>query len=417
MPKAFVQSVGTGTRQDQDITRPLVWHWRRSGAGFTVWVVSEQSRAHAERMAHALELSPAQYRIEMVSDTDNVEAVYRDCLALLRDLGQQGFEPDMIEVDYTSGTKAMTAGLVLAAVAHRCGTLSYISGERHGGVVASDTERVVSIEPRRIWADERLRLAGEYCRALRFDAALTLLDSVKPVWLGDYERRLAAGLRLIGTGYGAWDRFEYGRASGELRKLRESAVPDLDPFRPEQSVLTRLVALTPANGFSADRLADLYNNAGRRLDEGRCDDALARLYRLTEMLAQWILHGQYGIDTADVDLAKAPTPLQAQLAARRSAEGKILIGLDLDYQLLKALDHPVGRHFDEGEWRGIGVLLKKRNVSLLAHGLEPVSKKDLESLRDKLQALVALEVPDFVDRRRALEFPWRRGREVASGAG
>lgn len=415
MPKAFVQSVGTGTRPDQDITRPLLWHWKKSSPGFTVWVVSEQSRTNAERMSRELGLLPAQYRIWTIRDTDHVEAAYRDCLAMLRDLGQQGFEPDMIEVDYTGGTKAMTAGLVLAAIAHRCGMLSYISGERQSGVVMSDTERVVSIEPRRIWADERLRLVVDYRRALRFDAALTLLDGVKAVWLGDYERRLADGLRLIANGYGAWDRFDYGRASGELRKLRESAVPELNPFRPEQSVLERLVELKPANGLSADRLADLFNNAGRRLEEGRCDDALARLYRLTEMLAQWILQRQYGIDTANVDSAKVPIPIKEQIAARRSVEGKIVIGLDLDYQLLKALGHPVGLHFDEGTLRGIGVLLKKRNVSLLAHGLEPISKQEVESLRDKLRALIALEVPDFADRCRALEFPWR-GREVARGA-
>lgn len=416
MPKAFVQSVGTGTRPDQDITRPLLWHWKKTQPEFTVWVTSEQSRSLADRMARELGLSPAQYRICTVTHMEDVEGVYRDCLAVLRDLGERGYAPDRVEVDYTSGTKAMTAGLVLAAAAHRCGTLSYIGGPREDGVVISGSERLIPIEPRRIWADDDLRLALEFCRMLRFDAALALLDRVKTSWLGDYERRLAAGLRLIAQGYGAWDRFDYGRATGELAKLASTDIPELCAFTVDRPTLDRLPNLKPEEGFSADRLADLFNNAGRRLDEGRYDDALARLYRLAEMLAQWILHKDYKIDTAGVDLDKVPPSLRQSLEARRSAEGKIVIGLDQDYQLLKAYGHPVGRQFDEGPLRGIGVLLKKRNDSLLAHGLKPIEKKDVVSLREKLRALITLEVADFADRCRALEFPWRCETASCNGA-
>lgn len=413
MRKAFVQSVGTGTRPDQDITRPLLWHWKKSHPDFTTWVVSDESRPHAERMARELALSTEAFRIHAVHNTDDVEAVYRDCAALLRDLDHQGFLPDAIDVDYTSGTKAMTAGLVLAAVAHRCGTLSYISGVRQSGVVVGGSERVVAIEPRRIWADERMKLARDYCRALRFEAALALLDSINPVWLGDDERQLATCLRTIANGYGAWDRFDYGRATGELTKLmevRDERLAWLREFRPAQPVLNVLPNLKPERGCSADRLADLFNNAGRRLDEGRYDDALARLYRAAEMLAQWVLQERYGIETAQVDLSKVPSALRETLASLRNRQGLVQIGLDWDYQLLKALGHPLGERFDQGSFHGIGVLLKKRNTSLLAHGLEPIQKSDVESLREKLATFIATEVPDFLHRCAALEFPWRRSR-------
>jgi CRISPR-associated protein (TIGR02710 family) len=375
MAKAFVQSVGTGTRPDQDITQPLLWHWRKSGASFTVWVVSAQSRVHAERMAHTLGLDLEAYRIE---------------------------------VDYTSGTKAMTSGLALAAVAHHCGTLSYITGIRSGGTVVSGTERPVPIEPRRIWADERLALAIALCKVQRFDAARQLLDALQPAWLGEYEQRLKDVLTHVAEGYGAWDRFEYARAAGELRKVLAADVAEVDPFRPEAELPPRLIQLKPECGYSADRLADLFNNAGRRLAEGRYDDALARLYRLTELLTQGILHTEYGIDTANVDLAKVPDRLRGELDAIRKPHGAIQIGLDWDYRVLEALDHPVGRQFNRGDHRGIGVLLKKRNLSLLAHGLEPISKTDVDSLRGKVENLVTLEVPDFADRCRGLDFPWRR---------
>jgi CRISPR-associated protein (TIGR02710 family) len=171
--------------------------------------------------------------------------------------------------------------------------------------------------------------------------------------------------------------------------------------------------LKPECGHSPDRLADLVNNAQRRLDEGRYDDALARLYRSAEMLAQWVLSRDFGIDTAAVDLAKVPPSLRSALESARPASQNIQIGLDWDYRLLAALDHPAGHGFDQGELRGLGVLLKKRNVSLLAHGLEPIAKADVEAVMAKVQRLVSLVVPDFDARRAALEFPWRRSPRVS----
>jgi hypothetical protein len=112
-----------------------------------------------------------------------------------------------------------------------------------------------------------------------------------------------------------------------------------------------------------------------------------------------------------VDPEKVPTDVKALFAPHRNEDGKIQIGLDGGYRLLKSLGHRVGVGFDEGASRGIGVLLKKRNTSLLAHGLLPIPKDEVENLMSKLGDLVRMEVSDFSERRTALEFPWRRGSE------
>jgi len=408
MKKALVQSVGTGTRSDMDVTQFLKWHAQKSRPDFIVWVVSDESQAHAEQMAREMRLDADDYEIRRVMAFEDVEQVYRDCRAALRDLGGRGFPAESIEVDYTSGTKAMTAGLALAAIAHGCGTLSYIAGDRRSGVVISGTERVVPVEPRRLWADQRIQLAADYCRALRFDTARSLLEGLNEAWLGEYERRLVAGLALVASAYGAWDRFDYARGIGELTKLLSAEAVECAAFRPDRELVGLLHALNSERGITADRLADLCNNARRRLDEGRYDDALARLYRLAEMLGQWILAKDYGIRSDDVDPSRVPAAVRAVLEGRRDADGRIRIGLEWDYVLLRELGHAVGREFDTGASKGIGVLLKQRNESLLAHGLRPIGKEEVESLLVKLEALVGLEVPDFASRREALEFPWRR---------
>lgn len=410
MAKALVQSVGTGTRPDQDITQPLLWHWRKSGATYTVWIVSGESRKNADRMAQALKLSQEAYGICEIPDLDDMETCYRACREALRELARRGFAPDDIEVDFTSGTKAMTSGLALAAVAHRCGTLSYITGQRSSGTVTSGTERLVPIEPRRIWADEQLALAQELCRVQRFDAARNLLDSLNAAWLGEYETRLKAVLTAVAEGYGAWDRFEYARAVGELHKVLRADIAEVDVFRPAADLPSRLLQLKPECGYSPDRLADLFNNAKRRFDEGRYDDALARLYRLAEMLAQWVLKKDFDIETARVDLAKIPARLHPELEVLRNKEQEIQIGLTKDYEVLKELGHDLGRHYyhDQGDLHGIHSLLQQRNLTLVAHGLDPAPKDLVASLTDKVRRLVLLVVPDFDARCTALEFPWRR---------
>lgn len=417
MKRAFVQSVGTGTRADSDITRLLVWSIRESHPDRIVWVVSRDSRRFADQLVAELNVSEEQYEIAELSSISNVEAIYRECRAVLRSLEQHGFTSDDIEVDYTSGTKAMTAGLVLAAATHHCGRLKYITGEYDSGIVVGRTEKEERIQPRKIWADEQIYTALNLCRALRFDAASDLLKTIQPEWLGDYERGLVLGLTHVAHGYGAWDRFDYGRAKGELEKLLSLDVHELADFRPDASVLSRIVHLKTPHDVSAeampsllgpDRLADVFNNAQRRLAEGRDDDALARLYRLTEMLAQWILFQDYGVMTGNVDLSKVPEAFRSALDAQRNREGKIQIGLDWDYQLLKAFEHRIGVAFSQE--RPIGVLLKKRNDSLLAHGVAPIQRQDVDSLVRKLGELLRVEIPDFESRCYALEFPWRRSR-------
>jgi len=48
-------------------------------------------------------------------------------------------------------------------------------------------------------------------------------------------------------------------------------------------------------------IADILNNARRRMKEGKYDDAMARLYRTVELIAQYRLKMKYEIDTSDVD--------------------------------------------------------------------------------------------------------------------
>ena len=111
------------------------------------------------------------------------------------------------------------------------------------------------------------------------------------------------------------------------------------------------------------------------------------------------------IDTGDVDLSLVPDAMQSLMEKHRSdMDGKIRIGMEMDYKLLSELGHPVGAYFLENkQLRG---RLGERNGSILAHGLNPVSKSLYKKLLSSVSSLFQLEQPDFTDKAKAVQFPW-----------
>jgi CRISPR-associated protein (TIGR02710 family) len=142
---------------------------------------------------------------------------------------------------------------------------------------------------------------------------------------------------------------------------------------------------------------DLLANAERCAHRGRYDDAVARLYRATELLAQIRLRRVYDIQTGDVWLdspaiAECPAALELLEKARAQAvplsEGsrgadtrdrQVKIGLWQAYSLLGALGDPLGEHF-LADSRHLKGFLEMRHRSILAHGLDPVTRGQWEDL-------------------------------------
>src|SRR5262249_3704336 len=126
--------------------------------------------------------------------------------------------------------------------------------------------------------------------------------------------------------------------------------------------LARLLAETEA---SRERVLDLLANARRRRDERRYDDAVARLYRGLEALAQAHLRQDHGIaDTGAVPLSAVPESLRSALSAKPDQAGILKLGLRDDYCLLQGLGNPLGRRFFELELQTKKSPLNARNRSI-----------------------------------------------------
>ncbi len=410
MKKAMIVTVGTGTRPDVNIVRPLVKTVKESHPDYALFIASKDSRKHAENIAKILRLDPSKWSLKVLSQFDDVEGVFLEVCETIRSMVRRGFTPADIQVDFTSGTKAMSAGAVLAAVHENCDSLKYITGKREAGVVKDGTERFVSLYPHAIFANYEIKTAVELIKKLRFQPAIDTLENINPDLLGEQRKKFLSSLIAVAHAYDYWDRFDHIKFKAAIKKA-DSGFHELKPFKVKEDVANRVHAIGELlkrenTTFSEDVMIDLFNNAERRAMEGRYDDGLARLYRLTEMLAQHLLRNRYGIDTGDVELSKTPAPLRETLKAHRDAtdENKIKIGLKSSYELLAALGEEAGKKYvSDNKFKH---LLNERNITILAHGSKPVTERLYRKLRDKVLGLLKAEIRDFELKAQKLNFPW-----------
>lgn len=383
---------------------------------------SKDSAPIAEIVALRLMDEDYETSLELLSDHENVVGVYRDVTGLLRRIRREGIVPAEIAIEYTSGTKPMSAGLVMAALDAGCRSFRYVGGGRQGGLVEHGLAEFLEVNPRSIRKSRDVQLAIDLLRDLQFEAVKRTLPGGAAADLDEYERHVLENARSLASAFDCWDKFRHGDFPGHFAKVTPS-LPELDPFNLERVDPERVARMHIDDGdssvdgggrrFSArhlslDHLADLWNNADRRFRLERFDDAVARLYRLTEMIGQFVLIDRFGVDAGGVRLddvkAEARERVRVWLLARGDRSDDVWLDLQGDYSLLRTLGDPIGEVLDRS-----GVLnrrVQKRNASILAHGITPITAADARALRSEVRSL-ALQVDRLFDQRcRELEFPW-----------
>ncbi len=406
MPHALIVSVGTGTRKDVDIARPLIKLVRQIDPDFVAFLVSAESERVAHSVVAEIGMPTDSCQVLHVPDVDDIEVAFRVALAAIRTARDRGYALHQISIDFTSGTKAMSAGVAMAGVIAGCGSLRYIAGTRQQGVVMDGTERFLSLQPTAILAYRELELARALLLRLQFRGAVERCEAVNPALLDQHGQVVLRSLGHLARAYDAWDKFDHRRFRGEYGEA-DMTLRELSSFRLADGIPRRVLAIAEAvraNQLTEDLLADLYANAERRRWEGKFDDAVARLYRLVEMLAQRELR-KYGLEAEDLDLAKLPANLAKTYAKQRDPlDCKVKIGLRDGYRVLNALGSPIGSLF--GAATKLDDDLSARNRSILAHGVTPIDGATAERLSKSVLAFARSAIPDFEERCRELQFPW-----------
>ncbi|WP_297982857.1 TIGR02710 family CRISPR-associated CARF protein [uncultured Methanobrevibacter sp.] len=387
-------TVGTGFGEDgpRKLANGLFASIQKAHPDFIVFFVSENSLETIDFIKKlAIEdsydefIEGEDYKLVSLKNIDGLSLCFKQMESEILE-----YENDYrILVDYTSGTKTMAVAMAVSAAFYNKEIFS-VSGNRKGGIVTSGTETIKSQNLYFIYDRMRINKLKEYFNNNRFDIGL---QSIEEIIDPEFEKDKVSSLFKA---YSYWDNVNFEESYNIMKDLDASYIffkPLAKQIKINKIALGNILRSNSKNLKLCYILASLLNNAKRRYEEHKYDDAIARLYRSLELIGQISLE-KYGLDSSDIDVGileeKGVSKEFIGELEKMRTDGKIKIGLIKDLNLLYEMGNGIGRYYKENENR-INNLTKKRNDSILAHGLESQSKEDYEQF-EKIVIDLALKM-------------------------
>jgi CRISPR-associated protein (TIGR02710 family) len=391
---------------------PVIYTLNQQQPEYVLFFVSPQSEAELQTVIKKLDFRYTFDRIRS-SSAEDLGACYGALRAQLpAKLAQWDVSEDELVIDYTGGTKSMSAALVLATV-ERAQRYSYVGGverDKGGvGVVIGGRERMLYVHnPWKEWAEEEKKRIRLYFATARYETALQELQWLLMHVDSDQQAPLRALAQAV-EGYRDWDNFRHREALPKLGQALRFLKPYARGARQEnvaqfvlvlEDNLTFLNRLMAASTRSEAYILDLIANADRRAHiESKYEDAVARLYSALERAARFRLRRRHDIRTEDVRPAQLPEGLREEYTQKYHdpRDGKVKVPLMAAYRLLEALGDDLGQAFMARQ-EEVSEVLSLRNLSPLGHGENPVGKNGYVRFRTLLVELLQLdeaELPRF----------------------
>jgi len=430
MKKAMLISVG-GTPE------PIIKSINTYSPDLVYFIPSQASITQIGEITAKTRITPAQIKTKIVEDHQSLVSAFKTASEMIKELKGD----HEIWIDYTGGTKSMSAGLVIAGLNEGCnfvyvGAVNDKGRNKEGlGIVKAGFEDVLpQANPYELFAKPETNRAIDLFNRYQFAAALNNFDSAIEKIQDEGEKERLRILRELTDAYSSWDKFKVFKTRKESiinilkrnlsdqRKLYKISVEKEPDFVEQVEKNIEYLNLR----FGDDKryiIADLLNNASRRIEEGKYDDAVARLYRTIELIAQTRLKELSLIDEKKLKdnrvFAIILRALEKKLdkgtienykKGQRQEDlnkGVIKIGLSKDYELLADLDDELGKKFieDSKEAENLHNLLNARNSSILAHGLEPVEKETAKELFEEVKVYAKLLLPELDELMGDASFP------------
>jgi len=372
LKKALITSVGTGTMTSpeavESLANALAFSIESNNPDQIFFIASKESMKNT--VPKILEkVKPQKFETIKITNPDDIQQTYEELSQKLKEI-RRSF--DNITIDYTSGTKAMTGALTILGTVIEADTLSYISGKRKNGIVQQGTEKLNTVRPLFAITEQKIKVAIQFFNKHQFDATLSILDQIEKTTKDQDILNQLTPLKNAAQAYQLWDKFQHQEAFQKLTQIKKETLNKNKRF---------LGQLTSSKEKEPYYIADLINNAKRRgTDEKKHDDAVARLYRTIELLAQYQLKRNYNIETASVETKDIPQTLQKKWNINSKTQ-KNQISLKKAYELLQAKNDELGKKFTQD--KELKNLLAKRNHSILAHGLNQVDEETYLRLYEK----------------------------------
>jgi CRISPR-associated protein (TIGR02710 family) len=425
--KILFTTVGTG-RNRKDIAEAIVYGIDYHKPELIYFFCSNKTAE--ETMPEIKQLLDGKYdsRTVIYENEDDVQYLYG---AYITDMRPHNCGDNELIVDFTSGTKAMSAAMFSAGIAVDAKEVSYIIGQRDqtGRVIKSTG--VTSIKPGEVIARREIEKARSLFNEMDYSAAAILAAKCEKDLPHSKVKMMAKTIASLSNAYRLWEQYKWQSASDEIKGL----VRGNDFLTEEQKQTLKNsgnFCKKVSNGsYSYERLIDLEQNALRRLKQHRYDDAVARLYRAIEYFIQIRFKTQFSFELSqmgkdDFDCLCATYSICKETESKinsyfnRSNNGKLRLALRDSMEFLAELNDEAGRYITISYWNsdwkpGIryneyvsGKLqnwLKERNNSYLAHGTDPVSSSTASNLMSFYSELLdKFAEGDLEQMRKAAEF-------------
>lgn len=398
--KILFMTIGTGIGKDEEkvknLAHGILFSILNHLPDKVVFFGSEKSKRTLEEIRRQyLEKRGKELDHEFV-EIKNIDDFY-DCYVSIENKVKE-YEGNEVIIDYTSGTKTMTTSAAIVAMLYQK-SLFVTSGKREeSGVVKPGTEVIKSQNLFAAYDKYLMDKAKEAFNSYRYEDAKNYLKQIVELEeKDDY-------LKLVEM-YDSWDKFNHEKARELMNEIRVKE----RIFNLNKSFLGKLQNAKEKNELVEEFLIpDLINNAKRRIEEGKYDDAVARLYRCIEMITQYILKKKYGVDPSDLDTWRLRIELGMEENVVEKYErgmdkkGKIKLSLNGNIELLKDLGDELGSLRDD---KKLSHLLSKRNSSILAHGIEPIKKEDVEDFYEKTIDVAKKVIEDLEEKMEMATFP------------
>ena len=394
---------------------PLKYCINRFQPDFIYFLCSENSIDVALDITEELEIKQDQFAIKNVLNYESLDESFAKSREIIKEL-QKNY--DDIQIDFTGGTKPMVSGLVLAAVGEECsytyvGSINEESRDKNGmGIVKNGFEKIKSQkDPYDVYAVMEFEKGMDFFDKYQFSASKTNFALASEKLESPDLRELAAFYVSIVEIYSKWDKFEnllykskplnsalrdiiYKiNSSTNIKKYLTENFPNFI-LQIENNLEFLNLKIYRKGTMKIDKvkyyLPDLLNNASRRIEEGKYDDAVARLYRAIELIAQIKLAEEKLIDKNSLDNKKFKINMLqlnerfdfdidekiCQMPEYREAadNNKKNFGIPLkkSYEILECLNSDFASKYLND--KDIKNNLNSRNGSILAHGLNAIDK-------------------------------------------
>lgn len=299
---------------------------------------------------------------------------YREILKLF-----SRYKPSEIIADYTSGTKPMSAALSVLAIDLNLAELNYITGIKRdfNGRVITGMERGYQLSPT---VYNCVKTIVNSIDLFNRKLPLAAYTTIKSCYVDKrYENffKLTHFFTAFFNAYNLWDSFHHREAKEQFKELMREYKNIAKELGLKKEIQKSIEIWEKANPPYHPYFAlDIFANAKRRAYLGRLDDAVARLYRVIEYIAQLRL-SKFNIKTDDVSIDRFKNSEVRKRFKDRSTP--IKIGLtDSYFVLAKEFNDDLGikflREFESGL---IKKFLNNRNYSILAHGLKPIKESSV----------------------------------------